>query len=99
MGWSGRASTQPAIDRDAAGIMSGHVGYAPKSGSQIRALVSVMPGPWWVDDAARRVIQAPKPERRIMRYKLTDYEWMAIKRFLPNTNRASGALSATAGFN
>ena len=47
-------------------------------------------GPWRVDDAARRVIQAPKLEPRIMRYELTDYEWRAIKPFLPNKPRASG---------
>jgi transposase len=40
-----------------------------------------------VDDAARRVIQAPKLEPRIMRYELTDYEWTAIKPFLPNKPR------------
>ena len=35
-----------------------------------------------VDGVARRVIQAPKPEPRIMRYELTDHEWVAIKPFL-----------------
>jgi hypothetical protein len=44
-------------------------------------------GPWRVDDAGRRVIQAPKLEPRIMRYELTDYEWTAIKPFLPNKPR------------
>jgi Putative transposase of IS4/5 family (DUF4096) len=39
---------------------------------------------WRVDDAARRVIQAPKLEPRIMRYELTDYEWASIKPILPN---------------
>jgi signal transduction histidine kinase/transposase len=33
------------------------------------------------------VIQAPKPEPRIMRYELTDYEWAAIKPLLPNKPR------------
>jgi transposase len=33
------------------------------------------------------VIQAPKPELQIMRYELTDYEWAAIKPFLPNKPR------------
>jgi transposase len=33
------------------------------------------------------VIQAPKLEPRIMRYELTDHEWMAIKPFLPNKPR------------
>jgi len=36
---------------------------------------------------ARRVIQAPKPEPRIMRYELNDHEWAAIKPFLPNKPR------------
>src|SRR6266436_2840645 len=39
------------------------------------------------DGIARCVIQAPKPEPRIMRYELTDYEWTAIKPFLPNKPR------------
>src|SRR3954454_3524497 len=32
-------------------------------------------------------IQAPKPEPRIMRYELSDYEWTAIKPMLPNKPR------------
>jgi hypothetical protein len=36
-----------------------------------------------VDGVAQHVIQAPKPELRIMRYELTDYEWSAIKPMLP----------------
>jgi hypothetical protein len=40
-----------------------------------------------VDGAARAVIQAPKPEPRIMRYELSDYEWAAIKPMLPNKPR------------
>jgi hypothetical protein len=44
-------------------------------------------GPLWVDGVARHVIQAPKPEPRIMRYELTDYEWAAIKPMLPNKPR------------
>ena|ERR1700688_745744 len=42
------------------------------------------------DDANGRpggVIQAPKPEPRIMRYELRDYEWAAIKPMLPNKPR------------
>src|SRR6476620_6141653 len=39
------------------------------------------------DGAARYVIQAPKPEPRIMRYELSDYEWTAIKPMLPNKTR------------
>jgi len=41
----------------------------------------------WVDGLAWRVIQAPKPEPRIIRYELTDYEWAAIKASLPNKPR------------
>ena len=33
------------------------------------------------------VIQAPEPEPRIMRYELTDFEWTAIRSFLPNKPR------------
>ena len=45
--------------------------------------------PLWVDGLARHVIQALKPEPRIMRYELTDYEWAAIKPFLPNKPRGA----------
>jgi len=31
-----------------------------------------------VEDIGLDVIQAPKPEPRIMRYELTDFEWAAI---------------------
>ncbi len=40
-----------------------------------------------VDGSAQRVIQAPKPQPRIMRYELSDYEWTATKRMLPNKPR------------
>jgi hypothetical protein len=40
-----------------------------------------------IDGAALHMIQAPKLEPRIMRYELTDYEWAAIKPFLPNKPR------------
>jgi transposase len=33
------------------------------------------------------MIQAPKPEPRITRYKLTDHEWAAIRPMLPNKPR------------
>jgi transposase len=33
------------------------------------------------------MIQAPKPEPRIMRDELSDYEWTAIKPMLPNKPR------------
>jgi transposase len=41
----------------------------------------------WVDGVARRVIQVPKLEPRIMRHEFTDHEWAAIKPMLPNKPR------------
>jgi transposase len=41
----------------------------------------------WVDGAARDVIEAPKLEPWIVRYELSDFEWAAIKPFLPNKSR------------
>ena len=40
-----------------------------------------------VADNGIRLIQAPEPERRIMRYELTDFEWTAIRPVLPNKPR------------
>jgi hypothetical protein len=57
---------------------------------------------WWLwddllrlDGAARAVIQAPKPEPRIMRYELNGYEWTAIKPMLPNKLRGVRANEST----
>jgi hypothetical protein len=36
------------------------------------------------------VIQSSETESRIMRYELSDYEWAAIKRRLPNKPRGFG---------
>ena len=50
----------------------------PESGSKFTALAA----PRWalpVDGAILSVTQAPKPEPRIPRYELSDYEWTAIK--------------------
>ena len=43
--------------------------------------------PLQVDCTAPPVIQAPKLEPRIMRYELSDFEWAAIKPFVPNKSR------------
>src|SRR3989440_5261622 len=43
--------------------------------------------PFAVGGIARRVIQDPKPELRIMRYELNDHKWAPIKPFLPNKPR------------
>src|SRR5262245_25405636 len=40
-----------------------------------------------VETGGRAVIQASKPELRIMRYELTDQEWSAIGPMLPNKPR------------
>ena len=64
-----------------------HVGCAPKSGSKISALAARRISVLRVDGIDQRVIQAPEPGPRIMRYELTDYEWTAIKPFLPNKPR------------
>ena len=37
-----------------------------------------------VEGIGLAVIQATKREPRIMRYELTDFEWAAIRSFLPN---------------
>ena len=41
----------------------------------------------WVNGAARDVIEDPKLESWIVRYELSDFEWAAIKPFLPNKSR------------
>jgi hypothetical protein len=74
------------VDRDEASSMSRHVRCAPKA--EVKQGVGMWhERPGRVDDVARRVIQAPKLEPRIMRYALTDYEWTAIEPFLPNKPR------------
>jgi transposase len=58
-----------------------------KNGSKSRALVAPPGAIVGVDGVARDVIQALKPEPRIMRYELSDYGWTAIKPMLPNKQR------------
>jgi len=43
-----------------------------------------------VDGSTRHVIQAPKPEPRIMRYELSGYECTAIKPMLPTNGVVFG---------
>jgi transposase len=57
-----------------------------ESGSKFKAFVKARPL-LWVDGAARDVIEAPKLEPWIVRYELSDFEWAAIKPFLPNKSR------------
>ena len=59
----------------------------PESGSKIRGIGICPDDPLRVDGAALHVIQAPKQGPRIMRYELTDFEWAAIRSFLPNKPR------------
>jgi Putative transposase of IS4/5 family (DUF4096) len=60
----------------------------PRKRTQNQGRYSVyLDGLLQVDGAARQVIQAPKPEPRIMRYQLRDHEWAAIKPMLPNKPR------------
>jgi len=54
-----------------------------ESGSPFRTLAAT-PRP---DDPAVGAIQALKPEPRMKRYKLNDFEWIAIKPTLPKTPR------------
>ena len=55
--------------------------------AEVKGIGICLAGPSRVEGVARRVIQAPKPEPRIMRYELNDYEWTAIKPMLPNKPR------------
>jgi hypothetical protein len=68
------------------GSKSAHVRYCAESGSKFRHCH----GPLRVDGAARDVIQAAKPEPRIMRYEVRDYGWTAIKPMLPTSRAAFG---------
>jgi transposase len=57
-----------------------------ESGSKFKPFVTARPL-LWVDGTARDVIEAPKLEPWIVRYELSDFEWAAIKPFLPNKSR------------
>ena len=70
----GRASSKP-----------GHVHCALKAEVKLEHLWQAQR--LWVDGAARDVIEAPKLEPWIVRYELSDFEWAAIKPFLPNKSR------------
>ena len=60
--------------------------FAPQA-EVISEHLRIHDGPLRIDGAAQDVIQAPKPEPRIMRYELSDHEWTAIKPMLPNKPR------------
>src|SRR5665213_2883126 len=64
----------------------GHVRYCAESGSKFGPLETPH-RPLRMGGAARDVIQPPKPEPRILRYELSDYEWTTIKPMLPNKPR------------
>ena len=57
-----------------------------KSGNQFRTLAATLRA-LRVDDPAEGVIQALKPEPRLVRYELNDFAWTAIKSMLPNKPR------------
>jgi hypothetical protein len=59
----------------------------PKAEVKFSALAAAAISGLRVDGIDQRVIRAPAPGPRIMRYELTDYEWTAIKPFLPNKPR------------
>jgi|SRR6516225_8548322 hypothetical protein len=70
-----------------ASIESGHVRCAAESRSKFRALAASDGTLRVVALPARDAIQALKPEPRIMRYELSDFEWTAIKPMRPNKPR------------
>jgi hypothetical protein len=82
-----RCRRRVIFDRDEASSRSCHFGCAPESRNKIKVL-KLPRQAIAVDGVAGRVIQAPKQEHRIMRYELTDFEWVAIKPFAPNKPRS-----------
>ncbi|MDB5604196.1 MAG: transposase [Bradyrhizobium sp.] len=61
----------------------GMSGICPVTGNLGNPDPPVLP----VEGIGLDVIQTPKPEPRIMRYELTDFEWATIRSFLPNKPR------------
>ena len=57
---------------------AGHVRHAAKSGIKFRALAALR---------RTNVVQVPKPDHRIMRDELSDFEWIAINPMRPNKMR------------
>ncbi len=53
-------------------------GNSDRFGSFSTGIVICRDGPLRVDGIAQLVIQAAKPEPRIMRYELNDHEWAVL---------------------
>jgi hypothetical protein len=82
---TGRRRCRPWVNRDRVETVVGPVTSAmpPKA----EALAAAVIGVCRLMLPPLDMIQAPKPEPRILRYELSDYEWTAIKPMLPNKPR------------